>query len=34
MASMDYEDLVYKGRLVCTEFFIKFSCVTQYEVVP
>ena len=31
MASMDYEDSVYKGRLFCTELSIEFSCVNPIQ---
>ena len=31
MASTDHEDLVYKGRLFCTEFSIEFSCVNPIQ---
>ena len=31
IASTDYEDLVYKDRLFCTEFSIEFSCVNPIQ---
>ena len=31
MASMDHKDLVYKGRLFCTELSIEFSCVNPIQ---
>jgi len=31
VVSTDYVDLVYKGRLSCIEFSIKFSCVNPIQ---
>ena len=31
MASIDYENSVYKGRLFCTDFSIEFFCVNPIQ---